>query len=47
MSYQVFNNLIGGEWLPAQSGKTFFNLNPADRADVVGSFPASSGMPAR
>ena len=26
MSYQVFNNLIGGEWLPAQSGKTFFNL---------------------
>ena len=42
MSYQVFNNLIGGEWLPAQSGKTFFNLNPADRADVVGSFPASS-----
>lgn len=42
MSYQVFNNLIGGEWLPAKSGKTFFNLNPADRTDVVGSFPASS-----
>ncbi len=41
MSHPVMKNLIGGEWLPARSGKTFLNLNPADHADVVGEFPAS------
>ena len=28
MSYPVFHNLIGGQWLPAISGKTILNLNP-------------------
>ncbi|MFC5863869.1 aldehyde dehydrogenase family protein [Acidicapsa dinghuensis] len=37
-----YHNLIGGEWLPSQSGQTFQNLNPADHNDVIGDFPASS-----
>ena len=34
-------NFIGGEWLPASSGRTFENRNPADRDDLVGIFPES------
>jgi alpha-ketoglutaric semialdehyde dehydrogenase len=41
MSRNEYRNLIGGEWLPARSGKTFENVNPADHSDVVGEFPAS------
>jgi aldehyde dehydrogenase (NAD+) len=41
MPYPKYQNLIGGEWLPARSGKSFLNLNPADNADIVGEFPAS------
>jgi acyl-CoA reductase-like NAD-dependent aldehyde dehydrogenase len=41
MTYPTYRNLIGGEWLPAKSGKTLLNLNPANHADVVGAFPAS------
>ena len=41
MSYPTFHNLIGGQWLPAQSGKTILNLNPADHSNVVGAFPSS------
>jgi len=41
MTYPTFHNLIGGEWLPAVSGKTILNVNPADRDDIVGSFPLS------
>jgi alpha-ketoglutaric semialdehyde dehydrogenase len=41
MTYPMFHNLIGGEWLPARSGKILLNLNPADHDDVVGEFPAS------
>ncbi|HEX7728445.1 MAG TPA: aldehyde dehydrogenase family protein [Terracidiphilus sp.] len=41
MSHTTYQNLIGGEWLPAKSGKTFLNLNPADHSDVVGAFPSS------
>jgi acyl-CoA reductase-like NAD-dependent aldehyde dehydrogenase len=41
MTYPTFHNLIGGEWLPAASGKTILNLNPADHSDVVGAFPSS------
>ena len=29
-------NFIGGKWVPAASGKTFENRNPADRDDLVG-----------
>ena len=41
MPHNEYRNLIGSEWLPARSGKTFSNVNPADHADVVGEFPAS------
>jgi len=41
MTYPVFHNLIGGQWMPAVSGKTILNLNPADNSDVVGAFPSS------
>lgn len=41
MSTVVMQNLIGGEWLPAQTGATFENRNPADQDDLVGVFPAS------
>jgi aldehyde dehydrogenase (NAD+) len=41
MSHPILHNLVGGQWLPARSGKTFLNLNPADHSDVVGEFPAS------
>jgi aldehyde dehydrogenase (NAD+) len=41
MSYPTYHNLIGGQWLPAVSGKSILNLNPADHTDVVGAFPSS------
>jgi len=41
MPHPKHQNLIGGEWLSARTGKTLLNLNPADHTDVVGEFPAS------
>ena len=41
MTYPTYNNLIGGAWMPAKSGKTTLSLNPADHEDVVGAFPLS------
>jgi alpha-ketoglutaric semialdehyde dehydrogenase len=41
MTYPTYQNLIGGQWLPATSGKTILNLNPADHSDVIGAFPSS------
>jgi aldehyde dehydrogenase (NAD+) len=41
VSTKVYKNLIGGEWVPARTGKTFLNVNPADSDDVVGEFPSS------
>lgn len=35
-------NYINGEWVAAKSGKTFTNVNPAKRSDVIGEFPASN-----
>jgi aldehyde dehydrogenase (NAD+) len=35
-------NYIGGAWVPARSGKTFENKNPADTSEVLGHF-ADSG----
>jgi aldehyde dehydrogenase (NAD+) len=37
----TYKNHIGGEWLPAASGRTFEDLNPADRQEVLGVFPRS------
>src|SRR5256885_11437360 len=36
-----FQNFIAGEWVPARSGKTFQNQNPADTREVVASYPLS------
>src|SRR5579863_1963646 len=41
MTYPTYQNMIGGQWLPAASGKTILNLNPADHSDVIGAFPSS------
>src|SRR5260221_6890966 len=40
---QTFHNLIGGKWVPAASGRTFPNLNPAT-GETLGEFP-DSGAP--
>src|SRR5262249_61429833 len=37
-----FRNYVGGEWVPAASGKTFENRNPADTSELIGTF-ADSG----
>ncbi|HEX3940358.1 MAG TPA: aldehyde dehydrogenase family protein [Acidobacteriaceae bacterium] len=41
MNGGVYNNLIGGRWAAAKSGKRFLKRNPADPDDVVGEFAAS------
>ncbi len=37
----TYRNYIGGEWVPAASGRTFEDINPANRDDVLGVFPRS------
>ena len=39
---QSFGNYIAGAWVPAASGKTFDNRNPADTGELIGTF-ADSG----
>ena len=39
---KIFKNYINGEWVPAASGLTFDNINPADRRELVGVFQRSS-----
>src|SRR6185436_2192129 len=39
---KTFKNFIGGAWVPAESGDTFENRNPADTRDLIGRFPKSS-----
>jgi alpha-ketoglutaric semialdehyde dehydrogenase len=36
-----FNNFIAGSWVPPDSGEFFENRNPADRDDLIGTFPLS------
>ena len=38
---KTFKNFIAGKWVPAASGKTFENRNPADTRDLIGNFPDS------
>jgi alpha-ketoglutaric semialdehyde dehydrogenase len=38
---RAYLNYIDGRWLPAATGKTFENRNPARRSDLVGTFPDS------
>ena len=40
-SIPVFNNFIGGKWVPAASGATYENRNPARKDEVLGIFPRS------
>lgn len=37
-----FLNHIAGEWVPASSGGSFENRNPADASDLIGTFPRST-----
>jgi len=37
----TFKNFVGGKWVPAKSGKTFPDKNPANLEDHIGEFPAS------
>lgn len=37
----TYLNYIGGKWVPAQSGETFENRNPADFHEIVGLHPNS------
>src|SRR5262249_56025528 len=41
IAVETQQNFVGGRWVPAASGKTFENRNPADRDDLVGLFPKS------
>ncbi|HEX2025931.1 MAG TPA: aldehyde dehydrogenase family protein [Actinomycetota bacterium] len=36
-----FRNYIGGKWIPAASGDTFESRNPANRDELLGTFPRS------
>ena len=36
-----FRNFIAGAWVPPDSGEYFENRNPADRNDLIGTFPLS------
>ncbi len=37
----TYGNFVDGKWLPAGSGATFENRNPADANDLIGLFPDS------
>jgi acyl-CoA reductase-like NAD-dependent aldehyde dehydrogenase len=41
MTTRIYQNLIGGKWVNAETGKTFLNHNPANVDDVVGEFQSS------
>ncbi len=37
----AYGNFVGGRWVPAASGRTSENRNPADQDDLIGSFAES------
>ena len=41
---KVYKNFINGEWVESVSGRTFENINPADRNDLVGIFQKSNSQ---
>jgi alpha-ketoglutaric semialdehyde dehydrogenase len=41
LSMKEFRNFIAGAWVPPDSGEYFENRNPADRTDLIGTFPRS------
>ncbi len=38
---RIYTNFIDGEWVPSASGRTFENVNPANRSDLIGYFQKS------
>jgi acyl-CoA reductase-like NAD-dependent aldehyde dehydrogenase len=38
---KTFNNFIGGQWAPPETGEYFENRNPARASDLIGRFPLS------
>ena len=38
---KTYSNFIDGEWVASASGKTFENVNPANRHELVGLFQKS------
>ncbi|HWE60609.1 MAG TPA: aldehyde dehydrogenase family protein [Chloroflexota bacterium] len=47
MDAPTYQNLINGQWVPAASGKTFTDTNPADEREALGIFPLSSAPDAQ
>lgn len=43
---RTYANLINGEWVGAQAGRTFTTRNPADTREVVGQYPSSDAADA-
>jgi acyl-CoA reductase-like NAD-dependent aldehyde dehydrogenase len=43
----TYLNLIGGEWVPAQSGRSFETINPADVREGIARYPHSGQDDAR
>ncbi len=41
---KVFKNYIDGEWMESASGRTFENVNPANRQELVGIFQKSNAQ---
>jgi alpha-ketoglutaric semialdehyde dehydrogenase len=39
---KIYKNFVDGEWVEAQTGETFENVNPADTREIVGIFQRSS-----
>ncbi len=39
---KAFKNLINGQWVDASNGATFENRNPANTAEVIGTFPSAT-----
>ena len=39
---KLFGNLIDGEWVPSQSGRTFEDRSPSDTRRIVATFPDSA-----
>ena len=38
----IYKNFVGGVWIPCETGKTFQNINPAHKEQVVSEFQDSA-----
>lgn len=43
----TYKNFINGEWLAAQSGRTYQTVNPADTREIIAEYPLSEQADAR